>query len=119
MKFRILFEYYSHHKRSGVSTVSQASRIGSEPVLPGFLAKNQPGRACWAWLAGVKAPDQLPTTFSDDDYNPEAKIMAIDADDSESGAAKIYLMDERLVEGQVTARGRRLNPGIEHANSKG
>ena len=56
---------------------------------------------------------------SDASYNPEAKITAIDAADGEKRAAKIWLIDKRLVEGLVTAHGTRSDPGIGRINGEG
>lgn len=53
------------------------------------------------------------------DYNPHAKIRAIDAGDGEKRAAGIWLIDEGLVMGQVIAHGGISTPSIGRINSRG
>ena len=53
------------------------------------------------------------------EYDPDYKIKEISAGGNEKRAAKIWLIDERLVEGRATVYGGNVQPSIVRINSNG
>ena len=95
---------------------------GADPVMPPLIR----------WRAG-RGPEMdrrelrfrilfeyYSSLHSSSKYDANAKIKAIDAEDGEKQAAKIWLIDEGIVNGEMVAHiGMRHRPSITRINSRG